>query len=129
VFADISEMETVKETEATNAIAESLHCVLKTPAWMQDYEITGVQQSEDTTYFALFVDCDPTTFESAIKEAKWKKTTDAKIKSIEKNDTWELADLPKGHKTIGVKCIYKTMLKDNGEVDMYKARLVAKGYK
>jgi len=38
---------------------------------------------------------------------------DAEIESIEKNDTWELTDLPKGYKTIGVKWVYKTKLKDN----------------
>ena len=27
---------------------------------------------------------------------------DAKIATIEKNDTWALYDLPEGHKTIGV---------------------------
>lgn len=51
------------------------------------------------------------------------------IAAIEKNDTWEISDLPIGHKKIGVKWVYKTKLKENGEVDKYKARLVAKGYK
>lgn len=54
---------------------------------------------------------------------------DAEIAAIEKNNTWELTELPKGQKTIGVKCIYKTKLKENEEVDKFKARLVAKGYK
>ena len=54
---------------------------------------------------------------------------DAEIKSIEKNDTWELTDLPKGQKTIGVKWVFKTKLNEKGEVDKHKARLVAKGYK
>lgn len=49
--------------------------------------------------------------------------------AIERNNTWELTDLPRGHKTIGVKWVYKRKLKENGEVDKYKARLVAKGYK
>ena len=40
-----------------------------------------------------------------------------------------MTDLSKGHKTIGVKWVFKTKLKENGEVDKYKARLVAKGYK
>jgi len=40
-----------------------------------------------------------------------------------------LTNIPKGHKTIGVKWVYKTKLKENGEVDKYKAQLVTKGYK
>lgn len=45
---------------------------------------------------------------------------DAEIAAIKKNNTWELTELPKGQKTIGVKCIYKTKLKENGEVDKFK---------
>lgn len=37
---------------------------------------------------------------------------------------WELMDLPKGQKSIGVKWIYKTKLNQNGEIDKYKTRLV-----
>ncbi|RVW92788.1 Retrovirus-related Pol polyprotein from transposon TNT 1-94 [Vitis vinifera] len=111
-------------------VGASSHRVRKWPAWMSDYEVTGIDQSEDPlTHFALFSDCDPTTFESAVKESKWRKAMDAEIAAIERNDTWELSELPKGHKTIGVKWVYKTKLKENGEVDKYKARLVAKGYK
>lgn len=51
------------------------------------------------------------------------------IGSIEKNDTGDLVNLPPGHTTIGVKWVYKTKVKENGEVDKYKARLVVKGYK
>jgi Reverse transcriptase (RNA-dependent DNA polymerase) len=51
------------------------------------------------------------------------------MKAIEKNDTWELTTLPKGHKSIGVKWVYKKKMNVQGEVERYKARLVAKGYK
>nr|GFB86050.1 reverse transcriptase [Tanacetum cinerariifolium] len=51
------------------------------------------------------------------------------IKSIEKNDTWELTTLPKGQKAIGVKWVYKAKKNAKGEVEKYKSRLVAKGYK
>lgn len=50
------------------------------------------------------------------------------IESIEKNDTWELVDLPKNKDCIGVKQVYKTKFKANGDVDKYKARFVAKGF-
>ncbi|XP_057969347.1 uncharacterized mitochondrial protein AtMg00810-like [Malania oleifera] len=45
---------------------------------------------------------------------------DDEIDAIERNDTWELTNLPKGHKTIGVKWVFKTKLKENGDVDKYK---------
>ena len=116
--------------EATNIVAQSHRWIRKRPAWMYDYEVTGIDQSKDPlTHFALFSDCDPTTFESAVKDAKWQKVMDDEIEAIERNDTWELINLPKGHKTIGVKWVFKTKLKENGEVDKYKACLVAKGYK
>ena len=53
---------------------------------------------------------------------------DAEMRSIEKNETWDLIELPKGAKRIRVKWVYKTKLNELGEVDKHKARLVAKGY-
>ncbi|KAF7150792.1 hypothetical protein RHSIM_Rhsim02G0093400 [Rhododendron simsii] len=45
------------------------HRVRKRPAWMSDYEVPGIDQSDDPlTHFALFSDCDPTVFESAMKD-------------------------------------------------------------
>ena len=102
----------------------------KRPSWMIDY-VSGDELSDDDTiaHFALFADSTPLAFEDAVEDSKWQKAMDAEIKSIEKNDTWELTDLPKGRKTIGVKWVFKTKLNEKGEVDKHKARLVAKGYK
>ncbi|XP_027912899.1 uncharacterized protein LOC114172930, partial [Vigna unguiculata] len=41
---------------------------------------------------------------------------------------WELVDPPSNCKIVGVKWIFKTKLKELGEIDKFKARLVAKGY-
>ncbi|RVW36603.1 Retrovirus-related Pol polyprotein from transposon RE1 [Vitis vinifera] len=99
--------------ESTDSTVEScLHPVRKRLGWMIDYEIVILQFLED-----------------AVKESKWRKTMDSEIAAIEMNNSWELTDLPKEHKTIGVKWVYKTKLNENGEIDKYKARLVAKGYK
>jgi len=76
------------------------------PAWMFDYGVTEIENP--ITHFALFLDCDPTTFESVVKEEKWRKMMDDEIDFIERNDTWELCDLPNGHNTIGVKWVFKT---------------------
>lgn len=59
----------------------------------------------------------------------WKEVVNSEIESITYNDTWELADLPLGSKTIGCKWIFKKKIKADGTIDKYKARLVAKRYK
>eukprot|EP00253_Pinus_taeda_P027748 PITA_27748 len=51
------------------------------------------------------------------------------IGAIEKSNTWELVDLPKGKDAIGVKWVYKTKSNAEGKIDRHKARLVVKGYK
>ncbi|GJY29740.1 retrovirus-related pol polyprotein from transposon TNT 1-94 [Tanacetum coccineum] len=68
--------------------------VRRRPAWMNDFEVTGVEQSEDPlVHFVLFADCDPVVFEEAVKEPKWQKAMDEEIAAIERNKTWELVDL------------------------------------
>ena len=50
---------------------------------------------------------------------------DQELKSIEKNEVWELeSTLPKGKKVIGTKWVFKSKLNADGEVERYKARLV-----
>ncbi|GJX72852.1 ribonuclease H-like domain, reverse transcriptase, RNA-dependent DNA polymerase [Tanacetum coccineum] len=50
------------------------------------------------------------------------------LDSINRNNTWELTTLPKGHKAIGLKWVFKTKKDANGNIVKHKARLVAKGY-
>jgi Reverse transcriptase (RNA-dependent DNA polymerase) len=48
---------------------------------------------------------------------------------FKKNETWELAELSKGQKVIGVKWVFKKKMNLQGEIKRYKARLVVKGYR
>jgi hypothetical protein len=50
------------------------------------------------------------------------------MSSMDKNNVWELVDLPPGRKTIGKKWVLKVKRKADGSINKYKARLVAKGY-
>lgn len=93
-----------------NEEAQSLHCIRRRPMQIKDYEVNGIDDL--ITHFTLFLDCNSITFESAIKEEKWQKGIDDEINAIERNDTWELSKLPKGHKIISVKWVFKTKLKD-----------------
>jgi hypothetical protein len=52
---------------------------------------------------------------------------DEEISTIERNNIWELIDLPKGHKIIGVKWVYKTKLKENGKLT--STNIACKTYK
>jgi len=103
----------------------------RAPLWMEDY-VRGDELSEEEEAETYMVEDDigddPILFEEAVKHDKWRKAMDSEIKSIEKNQTWELLDLPTWAKIIGVKWIFKTKLNEKGEVNKYKARLVAKGY-
>ena len=90
------------------------------------YEVA--ERLDNPTLFCLFADCEPVDFQEAVQDTKWRKAMDEEIEAIQKNDTWELAILLKGHKAIGVKWVYKTKKNANGEVERYKARLVANGY-
>ncbi|CAA7055275.1 unnamed protein product [Microthlaspi erraticum] len=50
------------------------------------------------------------------------------IRSIEKNNTWTLMELPHGAKAIGLKWVFKLKRNSDGSINKHKARLVAKGY-
>ncbi|KAM1304487.1 hypothetical protein ACFX2F_022148 [Malus domestica] len=50
------------------------------------------------------------------------------LKSLKKNATWEITDLPASKKPVGCKWVYTVKYKADGTVDHFKARLVAKGY-
>lgn len=63
----------------------SVRRVRRRPAWMEDYEVTGIE--DPITHFSLFSDCDPPSFQSVVKEEKWRKAIDNKIDAIERNDT------------------------------------------
>lgn len=108
--------------------------VRRAPAYLNDF-VSGDGLSDEgeevQTHLALFasvVHSDPISFDEVVKEEKWRITMDAEMRSIGKNETWDLIELPKGAKRIGVKWVYKTKLNEFGEVDKHKPRLVAKGY-
>jgi hypothetical protein len=88
------------------------------------------QQLDDIDQHNLFslMSCQPTSFKEAAKEPHWVQAMNQEIDSIEKNKTWDLVDLPRHKKSIGVKWVYKTKLNEKGQIEKHKARLVAKGF-
>jgi hypothetical protein len=100
------------------------------PAWLKDYVTSkGLSDEDERHGLVMFTSAeDPVTFEEAYKSMKWREAMDMEIGAINKNETWELTELPAGAKRIGVKWVFKTKFNERGDVDKHKARLVAKGY-
>jgi L-rhamnose isomerase len=68
------------------------------------------------------------SFREAKKEACWRRAMLEEMKSITNNNTWDLVELPQGHRPIGLKWVFKVKRDENGDIMRHKARLVAKGY-
>ena len=58
----------------------------------------------------------------------WKKAMVEEMEALDKNEAWDLVELPDGRKPIGSKWVFKKKLNAVGKAEKYKARLVAKGY-
>jgi hypothetical protein len=50
------------------------------------------------------------------------------MNALERNQTWEIVELPKEKKIVGCKWVYTLKYKVDGSLKRYKVRLVAKGY-
>ena len=59
---------------------------------------------------------------------EWKIAMQEKMSSMDKNNVWELVDLPPRRNTIRNKWVLKVKHKANGSIDRYKARFMAKDY-
>jgi hypothetical protein len=52
----------------------------------------------------------------------------AEMDAVEKNRTWEFANLPRGHRAITLKWVFKLKRDEVGAIIKHKARLVARGF-
>lgn len=68
------------------------------------------------------------SYNEAIHHDCWRKAIEDEITTLERNNTWQLVDLPPSKQSIGCKWVYKIKYKADGSIERYKARLVAKGY-
>jgi transposase InsO family protein len=73
-------------------------------------------------------DGEPRSFAEAEGHAAWRAAMQSEMDAIEKNRTWELADLPRGHRAITLKWVFKLKRDEAGAIVKHKARLVARGF-
>jgi hypothetical protein len=73
-------------------------------------------------------DGEPRSFVEAERHAAWHAAMQSEMDAVEKNCTWELADLPRGHNAITLKWVFKLKRDEAGVIVKHKARLVARGF-
>ena len=95
------------------------------PAYLDDYILMAEIECER---LLMIINDEPWDFSEAKKLKVWIEACEDEITSIEKNETWELVDLPLGAKLIGLKWVFKIKRNADGSISKFKARLVAKGY-
>lgn len=86
----------------------------------------------DEMFYAFIDEADePNSFEDAVSceySKQWKQAMDEEYKSLIKNGTWELVDLPKGKSIISNKWVYKIKKNKDDAIERFKARLVVRGF-
>ncbi|GJS99151.1 ribonuclease H-like domain, reverse transcriptase, RNA-dependent DNA polymerase [Tanacetum coccineum] len=105
--------------------------VVNTPSHFDHTPVRGFRTLNDlyeNTEELLLAEDEPKNYKEASTDQKWIEAMKVELDSINRNNTWELTTLPKGHKAIGLKWVFKTKKDANGNIVKHKARLVAKGY-
>lgn len=87
-----------------------------------------VNDDGDFFYFAFMAESKPINTKEALSNLKWICVMKKKLEYIEKNNTWELFDLPKRKKSIGVNWVFKVKENPKGEIIKHKDRLVTKRF-
>ncbi|KAG6526041.1 hypothetical protein ZIOFF_016016 [Zingiber officinale] len=113
---EVSQNIPITDQSPMEAESQRSQHVRRRPAWMSNYEVTGIDQGDDPlTHFALFSDCDPTTFESAVKDAKWHDliftgTDDFLFQEFKKSMMveFEMSDLGMMHYFLGMEVVQST---------------------
>jgi hypothetical protein len=111
-------------------IAKGLSCVYETE------EHLSFNQAMEHTFAViaskLFPEMvEPKLFRQAMSGPdadKWYKSCMAEMQAHFENGTWQLVQLPAGHKAIGSKWVFKIKQNTNGSVERFKACLVAQGF-
>ncbi|GJS46051.1 ribonuclease H-like domain, reverse transcriptase, RNA-dependent DNA polymerase [Tanacetum coccineum] len=104
---------------------------INSPSHFDHTPIRGFRTLNDlyeNTEELLLAEDEPKNYKEASNDQKWIEAMKAELDSINRNNTWKLTTLPKGHKAIGLKWVFKTKRDANGNIIKHKARLVAKGY-
>ena len=120
---EINEEEVLEEEgdEVQPQLRRSQRVTVK-PSYLDDYIILAEVEGER---LLMIVNDEPWNLDEAKELKLWIDACKDEIFSIEKNNTWDLVELPAGVKPIGIKWVFKIKRNADGSISKYK---VAKGY-
>ena len=75
------------------------------------YDTTEEVQNYEYSGMCLLAAEEPENIDQALEDECWKKAMISELESIEENNTWYFCELPRGHKAIGLKWVYKVKKK------------------
>ena len=103
--------------------------ILGQAAVTEDEEkVEAKRNASEFVHFAFLADVEPIDFRDALQQDQWKAAMEEELRAIERNQIWDLVDLPSNQSPIDVKWVFKLKLKPDGSVAKHKARLVARGF-
>ncbi|GJX69688.1 putative ribonuclease H-like domain-containing protein [Tanacetum coccineum] len=86
-------------------------------------------QDLHTCLFVCFLSQEePKRISQALRDPAWVEAMQEELLQFKMQKVWILVDLPKGHRAIGTKCVYRNKKDERGIVIKNKARLVTQGH-
>ncbi|KAH0705722.1 hypothetical protein KY285_010259 [Solanum tuberosum] len=61
----------------------------------------------------------PRNVQDALNVPKWKKAILEEMNALDRNETWEMVELPRGKKTVGCKWVFTIKFKSDGSLEKY----------
>lgn len=111
-----------EEEEETEPVLRRSQRQTKMPSYLDDYVLLIAEAEEEGEALLMLINYEPRNFMEARNSKEWKAACVDELKSIEKNGTWLLVDLPVGVKLIGLKWVFKLKRNLDGSINTYKAR-------
>ncbi|KAJ9553048.1 hypothetical protein OSB04_017093 [Centaurea solstitialis] len=88
----------------------------------------GFQNPNSGMVSCFLSQTEPKKVVDAMKDPRWIEAMQEELLQFVLQHVWDLVDLPRGHKAIGTKWIFRNKKHERGIVIKNKARLVAQGY-
>jgi Reverse transcriptase (RNA-dependent DNA polymerase) len=93
--------------------------------------LTTEDNTDPPLLHAVLLPDEPASYCKAVKSThkdEWDNAIQEEMRSLSKNHTWDLVDLPKDQKAVKCKWVYCIKFGADGKPNRFKARLVAKGF-